>query len=52
MKLPLAKAEQHCATCHDADNSPDFRKKGAFEKYWKKVEHKGKNWSPPIRPTH
>jgi hypothetical protein len=43
MKLPLAKAEHHCATCHDADNSPDFHKKGAFEKYWKKVEHKGKN---------
>jgi hypothetical protein len=45
MKLPLAggKAEQKCLECHDDDNSPDFHKPGAFEKYWKKVEHKGKD---------
>ena len=43
MKLPLAKAEQHCVKCHDPDNSPDFHKPGAFEKYWKQVEHQGKH---------
>ena len=43
MKLPLAKAEQHCVKCHDADNSPDFHKPGAFEKYWKQIEHWGKD---------
>ncbi len=45
MKLPLAGgiAEQRCAKCHDGDNDPDFSHAGAFEKYWKKVEHKGKD---------
>jgi len=43
MKLPLAKAEAKCMECHDLDNSPDFHVKGAFEKYWKDVEHKGKD---------
>ena len=45
MKLPLAGgvAEQKCMECHDLDNSPDFHLKGAFEKYWKEVEHKGKD---------
>jgi hypothetical protein len=28
--------------CHDLDNSPEFHKPGAFEKYWKQIEHKGK----------
>lgn len=45
MRLPLADkvAERKCMECHDIDNSPDFHKPGAFEKYWKDVEHKGKD---------
>jgi len=45
MRLPLAGgvAEKKCMECHDLDNSPDFHVKGAFEKYWKDVEHKGKD---------
>ncbi|WP_202921165.1 multiheme c-type cytochrome [Anatilimnocola aggregata] len=45
MKLSLAGgvAERKCMECHDLDNSPDFHVKGAFEKYWKDVEHKGKD---------
>jgi hypothetical protein len=45
MKLPLAGgvAERKCMECHDLDNSPDFHVKGAFDKYWKEVEHKGKD---------
>ncbi|WP_254507083.1 multiheme c-type cytochrome [Anatilimnocola floriformis] len=41
MKLPLAAAEKKCMECHDLDNSPDFHVKGAFEKYWKQIMHKG-----------
>lgn len=45
MRLPLEGkvAERKCMECHDIDNSPDFHSPGAFEKYWKKVEHKGKD---------
>jgi len=45
MKLPLAGgvAERKCMECHDLDNSPDFHLEGAFEKYWKEVEHRGKD---------
>ena len=45
MQLPLAGgvAEKKCMECHDLDNSPDFHVKGAFDKYWKEVEHKGKD---------
>lgn len=45
MRLPLADkvAERKCMECHDIDNSPDFHKPGAFEKYWKEVEHQGKD---------
>jgi hypothetical protein len=45
MRLPLAGkvAQQKCMECHDIDNSPDFHVPGAFEKYWKQVEHKGKD---------
>ena len=45
MKLPLAGgvAERKCLECHDLDNSPDFHKPGAFEKYWQEVEHRGKD---------
>lgn len=32
-----------CRECHDADNSPDFLKDGAFDKYWDKIKH-GENW--------
>jgi hypothetical protein len=39
MQLPLSRAEQHCMTCHDLDNSPDFHDDGAFEKFWEMVEH-------------
>ena len=41
MRLPLKEARKTCVQCHDLDNSPDFHEKGAFEKYWKKIEHKG-----------
>jgi hypothetical protein len=43
MRLPLAKAKAKCVECHDADNSPDFGKEGAFERYWSEVEHIGKD---------
>jgi hypothetical protein len=43
MKLPLAGAERKCLECHDEDNSPDFHKPGAFEKYWQEIEHRGKD---------
>jgi hypothetical protein len=45
MRLPLAGgvAERKCMECHDIDNSPDFHRPGAFEKYWKQVEHRGKD---------
>ena len=45
MRLPLAEgvAERRCLECHDEDNSPDFHRAGAFEAYWKKVEHWGKD---------
>jgi Cytochrome c554 and c-prime len=39
MRLPLALAEAKCVECHDSDNSPDFK----FDKYWKEVEHVGKD---------
>jgi hypothetical protein len=42
MRLTLEEAKKnHCMTCHDLDNSPDFHEPGAFEKYWKQVEHYG-----------
>jgi hypothetical protein len=45
MKLPLADdvAQRKCIECHDVDNSPDFHKDGAFEMYWKEIEHRGKD---------
>ncbi|HEV7281772.1 MAG TPA: multiheme c-type cytochrome [Pirellulaceae bacterium] len=43
MQLPLASAKQKCLECHDLDNSPDFHQEGAFEEYWKQIEHKGKD---------
>jgi hypothetical protein len=45
MKLLIAggAAERKCLECHDLDNSPDFHKPGAFEEYWKEVEHRGKD---------
>lgn len=39
MVLKLDVAERTCIKCHDLENSPDFHKPGAFEKYWKQVEH-------------
>jgi len=40
MRLTLAEAKKNkCISCHDLDNSPDFHKPGAFEKYWEKVKH-------------
>ncbi|MEX1039842.1 MAG: multiheme c-type cytochrome [Pirellulaceae bacterium] len=41
MRLPLDQARNHCIQCHDLDNSPDFHEDGAFEKYWKRIEHVG-----------
>ncbi|MFP6604023.1 MAG: multiheme c-type cytochrome [Pirellulaceae bacterium] len=44
MQLTLADARQNkCMECHDLDNSPDFHDPGAFETYWKEVEHRGKD---------
>lgn len=43
MRLPLEKAEERCAHCHDGDNSPEFHKPGAFEKYWEAVAHPWKD---------
>ncbi|RIK83610.1 MAG: hypothetical protein DCC68_03150 [Planctomycetota bacterium] len=43
MVLKLDVAERTCVKCHDLENSPEFHKAGAFEKYWKRVEHKGKD---------
>jgi hypothetical protein len=46
MRLPLANrfAEEHkCIDCHDLDNSPEFQKDGSFDRYWKKIEHLGKD---------
>jgi hypothetical protein len=43
MRLTLAEAKNtKCHECHDLDNSPDFQKEGAFEKYWDEVKHYGK----------
>ena len=42
MRLPLSKAQDRCLECHDMDNSPSFHQEGGFEKYWKQVEHIGK----------
>ncbi len=40
VRLTLEKAKnEHCGQCHDADNSPDYLKEGAFEKYWAKIKH-------------
>jgi hypothetical protein len=39
MQLSLAKASVHCMTCHDLDNSPEFHVEGAFEEYWRQIEH-------------
>ena len=43
MKLPLERASDKCAVCHDFDNSPNFHKPGAFDDYWEKVKHYGKD---------
>jgi hypothetical protein len=43
MRLPLDKAQDKCLECHDIDNSPEFHKDGAFEKYWEQVKHVGKD---------
>lgn len=43
MRLTLDRAQDKCLECHDIDNSPDFHKDGAFEKYWDKVKHYGKD---------
>lgn len=32
-----------CMECHDLDNSPDFHEPGAFEKYWARIVHEGKD---------
>jgi hypothetical protein len=39
VRLRLEDAEKKCQECHDYDNSPDFHAEGAFQTYWKKVEH-------------
>lgn len=39
VRLPLPEAEKKCMECHDLDNSPEFHAPGAFDRYWKKIEH-------------
>lgn len=43
MRLPLANAKKKCQECHDIDNSPEFDKEGAFERYWEEVKHSGRD---------
>jgi hypothetical protein len=43
MRLPLASAKKKCQECHDIDNSPEFDKEGAFERYWEEVKHPGRD---------
>lgn len=43
MRLPLSKARERCEECHDLDNSPAFYDDGAFEEYWDRVKHYGKD---------
>lgn len=43
MRLTMEQAEETCQKCHDLDNSPDFHKKGAFDEFWKRIEHHGKD---------
>lgn len=43
MRLPLDRAETKCLECHDIDNSPDFHKEGAFQAYWERIKHYGKD---------
>lgn len=39
LTVAAAKEKRVCYKCHDLDNSPKFD----FDKYWKEVEHKGKD---------
>ena len=41
MKVELDATQ--CMECHDLDNSPDFHVDGAFEKYWARIIHEGKD---------
>jgi hypothetical protein len=41
VRVQLADFEERCMECHDLDNSPDFHVEGAFEKYWKRIDHSG-----------
>jgi hypothetical protein len=43
LRVTSKEARDGCLKCHDLDNSPDFHLSGAFEKYWKKVKHRGKD---------
>ena len=43
MILPYKKAKERCIDCHDIDNSPGFHEDGAFEEYWERVKHVGKD---------
>ncbi|MDB4640200.1 multiheme c-type cytochrome [Pirellulaceae bacterium] len=41
VRITLDQAEQKCQECHDLDNSPDFHEKGAFDEFWKRIDHSG-----------
>ena len=43
MQLPLKAAQQKCVECHDIDNSPKFHHEKAFDDYWRRVAHPGKD---------
>ena len=39
MKEARMSDEKRCMRCHDLDNSPEFLKPDAFDKYWEKIKH-------------
>ncbi len=40
MVLTVEQAKtEHCQSCHDLDNSPDFLQDGGFDEYWAKIKH-------------
>lgn len=43
MVIKLDRARDKCLECHDLDNSPDFHVEGAFDEYWERVKHYGKD---------
>ena len=38
-EMHVEKSARKCMECHDYDNSPDFHKPGAFDRYWSEIAH-------------